>query len=725
VQTVVSLGSADLNIRKGIGSAATPFAAGGRVSATAVEGDIYLNLSGDSELVTATAKSAGTVQVYATGSLVLSSGANLVGTAVTLGALGGSLTAAGPASIKADTVRLSASGSIGQQSRPLTVEAETLAFNAVQGDVYLMASDRQAGAGSTTLSLMKAGGALVYTQTAGDLALGAGLAATAGSATITVAEGDLNAGKGSNIVANSLSIAAKGQIGNQTDSLATRVGQLSAVSQEGEIALWQTSDVTITSAGIHTQGQERAVTLGVQGALTMADGSSVSARNGSVLIASSGNMTLTRVQAADGDIGLLSAGKILPKSTATASAQVQTEGAVYLAAKSGIGGFGLDRLLVDAAAVSATNIESGDIVLSGVESLRLGSQGIRNYSANGDWVVLMGGQGSVLGNSGRSIVAQGTPPRVALFEGRSTVTQDLLPALTGGSSQGASSQPNASLLPSVITQSQLQSLRSDLVKIFNVAGATSSTGVSVNERAINDWANRVGLQSGPGSVPYETVRALLQNLMRNQAGTESQSVLSSLNQKIAQDWASRNVKQLTEQLSSEASLLTAEYESLTEEVTASAVAAVGQRFAMEGASVFADVLPIDATAALMDAAMTSVQSPKATQASRYVPADFETYRGTSGGSSTAAPVDSPKGPATPEAKQPVGPQGPASTPAATQGGEQKAPAPASGGGQGAESGEGAHGPTSEVAPEAPAVSSLDWLNALLAKAREEPPEDGA
>ncbi|MFZ9813492.1 MAG: hypothetical protein ACO3DD_10485, partial [Burkholderiaceae bacterium] len=416
-----------------------------------------------------------------------------------------------------------------------------------------------------------------------------------------MAAGDLNAGKGSSVTANSLSIQAKGQIGNQTDSLATRVGQLSAVSQEGEIALWQTGDVTITSAGIHTQGQERAVTLGVQGTLTMADGSSVSARDGSVLIASSGNMTLTRVQAEDGDIGLLSAAKILPKSTATASAQVQTEGAVYLAAKSGIGGFGLDRLLVDATAVSATNIESGDVVLSGVESFTVGAQGVRNYSADGDWVVSMGGQGAVLGNSGRSIGAQGTPPRVALFEGRSTVTQDLLPALTGSSSQRASSQPNAALLPSVITQSQLQSLRSDLVKIFNVAGTGSSSSVTVNERVINDWANRVGLQSGPGSVPYETVRTLLQNLMRNQAGTESQAVLSSLNQKIAQDWAARNVKQLTEQLSSEAALLTAEYESLTEEVAASAVSAVGQRFAMEGASVFDDVLPIDATAALMDA----------------------------------------------------------------------------------------------------------------------------
>jgi hypothetical protein len=712
------------------------------VSATAVEGDIYLNLSGDSELVTATAKSAGTVQVYSTGSLVLSSGANLVGTAVTLGALGGSLTAAGPASIKADTVRLSAAGSIGQQSRPLTVEAESLAINAVQGDVYLTASDRQAGAGSTTLSLMKAGGALVYTQTAGDLALGAGLAATAGSATITVAAGDLNAGKGSSVTANSLSIQAKGQIGNQTDSLATRVGQLSAVSQEGEIALWQTGDVTITSAGIHTQGQERAVTLGVQGTLTMADGSSVSARDGSVLIASSGTMTITRVQAESGDIGLLSADKIVPKAGSGETAQIQTEGSAYLAAKSGIGGFGLDRLLVDAAAVSATNIESGDVVLSGVESLTLGAQGVRNYSANGDWVVLMGGQGAVLGNSGRSIVAQGTPPRVALFEGRSTVTQDLLPALTGGSSQGASSQPNASLLPSVITQSQLQSLRSDLVKIFNVAGTGSSSSVTVNERVINDWANRVGLQSGPGSVPYETVRALLQNLMRNQAGTESQSVLSSLNQKIAQDWAARNVKQLTEQLSSEAALLTAEYESLTEEVAASAVSAVGQRFAMEGASVFDDVLPIDATAALMDAAMTAVQSPKAAQASRYVPADFETYRGTSGGSSSTAPADASKGGATPaEAKQPTGSQEPASQPAsqptsqptpqptsqpsAPQGGEEKPPSSGTGPSAGSGSGQDGAGATSEATPAAPAVSSLDWLNALLAKAREEPPEGSA
>ncbi|MGA1253575.1 MAG: hypothetical protein ACO3WN_07085, partial [Burkholderiaceae bacterium] len=346
------------------------------------------------------------------------------------------------------------------------------------------------------------------------------------------------------------------------------------------------------------------------------------------------------------------------------------------------------------------------------------------------------------GNSGRSIVAQGTPPRVALFEGRSTVTQDLLPALTGSSSQGASSQPNAALLPSVITQSQLQSLRSDLVKIFNVAAAGSSSSVTVNERVINDWANRVGLQSGPGSVPYETVRALLQNLMRNQAGTESQAVLSSLNQKIAQDWAARNVKQLTEQLSSEAALLTAEYESLTEEVAASAVSAVGQRFAMEGASVFDDVLPIDATAALMDAAMTAVQSPKATQASRYVAADFETSRGTSGGSSSTAPADASKGGATPaEAKQPTGSQEPASQPAsqptsqptpqptsqpsAPQGGEEKPPASGTGPSAGSGSGQDGAGATSEATPAAPAVSSLDWLNALLAKAREEPPEGSA
>gem|GEM_PF-7060454 len=95
--------------------------------------------------------------------------------------------------------------------------------------------------------------------------------------------------------------------------------------------------------------------------------------------------------------------------------------------------------------------------------------------------------------------------------------------------------------------------------------------------------------------------------------------------------------------------------------------------------------------------MDLFQSPRATQASRYVPADFETYRGTSGGSSTAAPVDSPKGTAVPEVKQPVGLEGPASQPDAPEGSEEQSPA----------------------------ASSLDWLNALLAKAREEPPEDGA
>jgi hypothetical protein len=536
------------------------------VRATAAEGDIYLNLSGNSEILAATAKPNGVLQVNATGDLRLADGLVLSGSRIGLASSGGNLICGQGTALRADSVSLRAQQDLGSSSGVAVVEASTLSLEATQGDVFVRVASPASSASGTTLQMLKVGDALSYVQTSGNLALATSMAAVVGSASIDVSEGGLYAGKSSSLTGGAVSIRAKGQIGNQADSLATRASQLSAVSQQGEIAIWQTGDLTIGAAGIQTQGEDASLTLGVQGRLTMADGSAVLARDGSILVASSGDMTITRVQAADGDIGLLSAGKILPKSTVTASAQVQTEGAVYLAAKSGIGGLGLDRLLIDAAAVSATNIESGDVVLSGVESLRVGSQGIRNYSANGDWVVLMGGQGSVLGNSGRSIVAQGTPPRVALFEGRSSVTQDLLPALTGGSSQGAASQPNASLLPSVITQSQLQSLRSDLVKLFNVSGASSSAGVSVNERAINDWANRVGLQSGPGSVPYETVRALLQNLMRNQAGTESQSVLSSLNQKIAQDWAARNVKQLTEQLSSEASLLSAEYASLTEEV---------------------------------------------------------------------------------------------------------------------------------------------------------------
>jgi hypothetical protein len=101
------------------------------------------------------------------------------------------------------------------------------------------------------------------------------------------------------------------------------------------------------------------------------------------------------------------------KATAQENAPpVSITGELHLGAATGIGGFGFERVLIEAltplATVSAFNRTSGDVVIAGLNGLTVSTEGIQSNSDG--WVALLGGSGTITEQG--QVVSKGNVVRV-------------------------------------------------------------------------------------------------------------------------------------------------------------------------------------------------------------------------------------------------------------------------------------------------------------------------
>jgi hypothetical protein len=138
------------------------------------------------------------------------------------------------------------------------------------------------------------------------------------------------------------------------------------------------------------------VSLSSLGDLEFVAGSKLQSENGRVAILASGNLQISGVNLITRS-AVLNAGLAIQALAQENAPPLAFTGDLQLAATTGIGGFGFERLLLDGqgagASVSAHNASSGDVVIAGVRGLSVGTRGITS-DADG-WIALLSGQGSI------------------------------------------------------------------------------------------------------------------------------------------------------------------------------------------------------------------------------------------------------------------------------------------------------------------------------------------
>ena len=138
------------------------------------------------------------------------------------------------------------------------------------------------------------------------------------------------------------------------------------------------------------------VSLSSLGDIQFVAGTKLQSENGHVAIQASGNLQVSGVNLIARS-AVLNAGLAIQALAQENAPILAFTGDLHLEARTGIGGFGFERLLLDGqgagASVSAYNASSGDVVIAGVRGLSVGVQGITS-DADG-WIALLSGRGTI------------------------------------------------------------------------------------------------------------------------------------------------------------------------------------------------------------------------------------------------------------------------------------------------------------------------------------------
>jgi hypothetical protein len=138
------------------------------------------------------------------------------------------------------------------------------------------------------------------------------------------------------------------------------------------------------------------VSLSSLGDIQFVAGTKLQSENGHVAIQASGNIQVSGVNLTARS-SVLNAGLAIQALAQENAPILAFTGDLHLEARTGIGGFGFERLLLDGqgagTSVSAYNASSGDVVIAGVHGLSVGVQGITS-DADG-WIALLSGRGTI------------------------------------------------------------------------------------------------------------------------------------------------------------------------------------------------------------------------------------------------------------------------------------------------------------------------------------------
>ena len=182
---------------------------------------------------------------------------------------------------------------------------------------------------------------------------------------------------------------------------------------QGDIHIRLTAADTL-SAQLVAQGL---IDVAGLGSLTLTPESRLESKGGSIEISSVGDLMLSGTTLIANE-AVLKAGQAINALDSAQAPAVSISGDLRLEAVTGIGDFGYGRFLVNnlntSASVSAYNEKSGDVVLAGVNGLRISEAGVVSAAVGDTWVALLGGsgtlveQGQVVARSNQVIRLMGT-----------------------------------------------------------------------------------------------------------------------------------------------------------------------------------------------------------------------------------------------------------------------------------------------------------------------------
>ena len=310
--------------------------------------------------------------------------------------------------------------------------------------------------------------------TTGALSLGAEARVVSISYTSVQAQ-TIHGESGALFSAEHLSLHAEQDIGTEQSPLSIEAAQVSARSDSGAIYLDAQGDVFIGGEG---------------------------------LVVTSG----------DGPVVLSALSGAIQGASSELDPHIATAGQAVLAARDGVGAVGEGRLRVDVGSVSVSNTNSGHIVLSSLDDLVLGEQGVSNTAPEG-WVALFSEHGEITG--GAAVAAS---KHVALVTGVATMSQDALQALyasqstathTGTESGTGTGKATAGqgVLRKAFTQQW--AMREALSNVSSTARqGVSDSVVAAAARSTTPWSHD-GIASGLGSTFASTMHtsALLASAM--------------------------------------------------------------------------------------------------------------------------------------------------------------------------------------------------------------------
>ena len=383
--------------------------AGGTVSDSgvlSVGGQSRINAAGQSITLDSANDFVGALSISAASAAVKDSNALDLGTVTLSGDLsvttGGALSGSGVLSVGGQS-RISASGqsvvldrandfagavSIGAASALINdVNALDLAGITVSGDLTITVGGAVSDSGVLSVggqTRISAAGQSVRLDSSSNF--GGAVSIRAASALIT----DVNAlDLGTVTVAGDLEVTAAGAV---TDSGAFSVGGQTSITAAGQSIILDQAHAFGDAVRLKAAQLE----ISRSDSLRLPKGSLLQAPSGSIVLRAASDLWTSGLSLSAVNV-LLDAGQAIKAEDQEDAQPLSFDGALRLQARTGIGGFGFQRVLLDqlgsGSSLSGLNSVSGDVVIAGQRGLTLSAQSL--VSNSDGWMVLLGGRGAI------------------------------------------------------------------------------------------------------------------------------------------------------------------------------------------------------------------------------------------------------------------------------------------------------------------------------------------
>jgi hypothetical protein len=337
-----------------------------------------------------------------------------------------------PTQFDVDELKLRTQESFGSPDSPIRLTASRVDLQSVAGDLFTIVPNDVEVLGYRAGSARIAG----LLSEAGSIRVAPDALVSGDDIRLNAPTGAISAGSGSLISGGQLTIVAAEGAGSAGQPLNTQVERLTATVATGSLHFDESDDVAVVPEGLLVGSPAGGVVLNAGGDVVMMPPARISTAGGSVELGAQGGVGLSEIDSGSGSIRVDAGGAIYDATKGSAITNLRTTSTLSLNAVTGIGGFGMDDLKVNAPEINAFNAQSGHIVIAGEEGIRAGSEGIRNESRDG-YVALFAITGKV--ETGNIKAASG---RMVLLSGRSGLsereTAGIFYAITMGPSMGAS-----------------------------------------------------------------------------------------------------------------------------------------------------------------------------------------------------------------------------------------------------------------------------------------------